>query len=98
MNPQGTRGTPQSQDVHLQVIYAAELRALACNVTTVPTAPTSKIAFVIICSQRLHVKGWAREKSFFRGALKGDRIVQRWGRHLGSAGEALLESQHVTCQ
>lgn len=78
VNPQGTQGTPQSQDVCLQVIYAAELRVLACN-HSFHCTHIKEIAFIIIHSQRLHDKGWAREKNCFRGALKGDGIVWRWG-------------------
>lgn len=77
VTPEGTRRPPQSRHARLQVIYSQSLEPL--HVTTVPTTPTSKIAFIVTLSQRLHVKGWAREESCIRASLKGDGSVRRWG-------------------
>lgn len=89
-----TRRAPEgpSQDARLQVICAA------FHVTTVPAAPTSKVAFITSHGQRLHVEGWAGRKAV--GGSSRRRRHCAAGAASGALGrvERPLESRPVTCQ
>lgn len=62
------------------------------HVSTVPTAPTSEITFIITHSPRPHIKGWAKGEKLLSGKLSKKMHYEE----VGGLWEATLEGQYVT--